>query len=454
MFNSPEESLSVHPFILSMNREDFHHRIFGFGIRIAMSKRPNASPVDHRAKRLHTGDFRNDEEFVSNAETRSQALASLAAQADELVDCLQSLKKQFSQSMNPSDLQFGNVKSRLSRLTKQLLPSFQIIGSLDESDLATATPTADKTTTDTPSGAAQDILGIPVLSPIRVTPWIPSEIQQEWPPLPPLHDPKLVEEAFTHPGLGQNFNYERLEWLGDAYLELISSSLIHQTFTQLRSGACSQLRERLIRNVTLAEYFRHYGMDRWARLPDNFGDNRGAGRGRSKDKDLLKTQADMFEAYVAAVILSDPQEGLTKVVEWLKALWGRTIKEDIQKAEATRKRHEAQPAEAEATEKNSKQRLSVKIVTKGVSIDYKDLPGEKKDKNLGLPLYTVGAYLTGYGEVGRLLAVGTALSKKEAGQKAAETALQNKRLIQAYEEKKRQYMHAKDDNALVSRLLG
>ncbi|KAH6610248.1 ribonuclease 3 [Trichoderma cornu-damae] len=266
--------------------------------------------------------------------------------------------------------------------------------------------------------------------------------------------PRLFKHTAAIAGLGKKFNYERLEWLGDAYLELISSSLIHQTFTQLRAGPCSQLRERLIRNITLAEYFRHYGMDRWARLPDNFGDNKGAGRGRSKDKDLLKTQADMFEAYVAAVILSDPREGLTKVVEWLKALWGRTLKEDIQKAEAARKRQETQPTEAEATDGSAKQRLSVKIVTKGVTIDYKDLPGEKKDKNLGLPLYTVGAYLTGYGEVGRLLAVGTALSKKEAGQKAAEAALQNKRLMQAYEEKKKQYMQAKDENAFVSRLWG
>lgn len=307
---------------------------------------------------------------------------------------------------------------------------------------------------DTVLGIAQDSLVIPVLSPASVTPWISSDISQEWPPLPPILDPKLAEEVFTHPGLGMDYSYERLEWLGDAYLELIASSLIHQTFPKLRSGPLSQLRERLIRNITLAEYFRYYGMEKQAKLPNHFDLSGGLGRGRSKDKDLLKTQADMFEAYVAAVILSDPQEGLVKVVEWLKALWGRAIKEDIEKAEAAKRRRKTQSTEVEATEKNSKQRLSVKVVTKGVSIDYKDLPGEKRDKHLKLPLYTVGAYLTGYGEVGRLLAVGTALSKKEAGQKAAEAALQNKRLIQAYEEKKRQYIQARDDNSLVDRLLG
>ncbi|KAL7937502.1 ribonuclease III domain-containing protein [Trichoderma chlorosporum] len=417
-----------------------------------MSKRPNASPGDHWEKRQQTGHPRRNDDFSNSAEASNQALTLLAEQADELVDCLQSLKRQFSQSKNPAELQLGSVKLRLSRLTKQLLPSFQILGSLEEPEPEAPKPIIPDTTPAT-SVVTQDTSSIPLLSSITVTPWSSSEIQQEWPPLPPILDSKLAEEVFTHPGLAPKYNYERLEWLGDAYLELIASSLIHQTFTQLRSGACSQLRERLIRNITLAEYFRHYDMSRWAKLPDGFGDNRGQGRGRSKDKDLVKTQADMFEAYVAAVILSDSQQGLTKVVEWLKALWGKTIKEDIYKAEAAKKRSESQPAATEAVDSNAKQRLSVKIVTRGVSIDYKDLPGEKKDKNLGLPLYTVGAYLTGYGEVGRLLAVGTALSKKDAGQKAAEAALQNKRLMQAYEEKKRQYLKAKDNNSILDSLL-
>lgn len=161
----------------------------------------------------------------------------------------------------------------------------------------------------------------------------------------------------------------------------------------------------------------------------------------------------MFEAYVAAVILSDPEQGLITVVGWLKALWGRTLREDIYKAETATRRSETQSVQGETVDSSAKQRLSVKIVTKGVMIEYKDLPGEKRDKNLGLPLFTVGAYLTGYGEVGRLLAVGTALSKKDAGNKAAEAALQNKRLIQAYEEKKRQYMQARDERTVLSRLL-
>ncbi|KAL6871168.1 ribonuclease III [Trichoderma novae-zelandiae] len=417
-----------------------------------MTKRPNLSPGAHGAKRQQIVDPRKTGDSVISSEATSQAFASLAEQADELVECLQILKQQLSQSKNPAELQVGSVKSRLSKLSKQLLPSFEIIGSLDEPGAEIAqTTVADATSTV--SEAAQDTASIVLLSSIRVTPWTSSEIRHEWPPLPPILDPKLAEEVFTHPGLGLKYNYERLEWLGDAYIELIASAIIHQTFTELRSGTCAQLRERCVRNITLAEFFRHYNMSRWAKLPGSFRDHITLGRGRSKDKDLLKTQADMFEAYVAAVILSDPEQGLVTVVGWLKALWGKTLREDIYKAEAAKRRSETQPAQEGTVDPSAKQRLSVKIVTKGVTIEYKDLPGEKRDKNLGLPLFTVGVYLTGYGEVGRLLAVGTALSKKDAGHKAAEAALQNKRLIQAYEEKKKQYMQAREDNPILNRLL-
>lgn len=106
-----------------------------------MSKRQNTSSIDNRAKRQHIDDFRSDTEFVSSIETTNHALASLAEQADELVDCLQSLKRQFLQNKKPADFQFENIKSNLSRLTKQLLPSFQIIGSIDEPITDTKTST-------------------------------------------------------------------------------------------------------------------------------------------------------------------------------------------------------------------------------------------------------------------------------------------------------------------------
>lgn len=114
-----------------------------------MTKRPNSSPgAAQGAKRQQIGDLRKTGDTVSSSEATSQAFTSLAEQADELVECLQILKQQLSQSKNPAELQVGDVKSRLSKLSKQLLPTFEAIASLDEPDAEIAQPmVADATPT-------------------------------------------------------------------------------------------------------------------------------------------------------------------------------------------------------------------------------------------------------------------------------------------------------------------
>lgn len=291
--------------------------------------------------------------------------------------------------------------------------------------------------------------GLPIPSFYIVTPWLAHEISSQLPPLPGLHA-SLEREVFTHPGLGKP-NYERLEWLGDSYIEQIATCLISQTFVSLPSGRCSQIREQLVRNKTLAKYFRDYGMSSRARLPSGLRDRTELGRGSSRDKDLLKTQGDMFEAYVAGVVLSDPRNGLKNASEWLKALWGSTISDQIKKAE--KDRDSVYPAtsvggHAEAGQGTAqlppKERLAQAIYVKGVRLRYEDLPCHRKDANLGLPLYSVGAYLDGWGETGKLLGRGTALGKKEAGHKAAAAALENKQLLRPYISKKAAFTKARE----------
>ncbi|RCI16169.1 hypothetical protein L249_2351 [Ophiocordyceps polyrhachis-furcata BCC 54312] len=290
-------------------------------------------------------------------------------------------------------------------------------------------------------------VGIPLPPLFATTPWRSSEIPRERPPLPEVLDPELERLAFTHAGCGNGESYERLEWLGDAYLELIASSLIYQTFTRTPSGRCSQLREILIRNTTLANYFQQYDMPSRARLPPDLCRSRGPGRGRSSDKDLLKTQGDMFEAFVAAVIISDPQQGLAKTASWLKDLWGQTIQEQI--VENERMTSRSLPPRVKTAhcapgncDINAKDKLRGSIGAKGIVLRYEDIPGVGKDKNLGLPLYTVGVYLDGWGEKNKLLGRGTAMQKKEAGHRAASMALENKKLMSMYEARKKAFQEA------------
>ena len=292
------------------------------------------------------------------------------------------------------------------------------------------------------------------------TPWTSSEISAELPPLPEVLDPELESTAFTHPGaprLGES--YERLEWHGDAYLEFAATRLIGVTFPQTSAGRSSQLRELLIRNTTLANYFRQYGMASRAKLPADFS-HRGLGRGRSADKDLLKTQADMFEAFFAAIIHSDPSHGWANAIAWIRALWGQTIRDEILKNEravnksmptlASSHVEAADPplegnGDLEAkvdSDVHPKDKLRATIGAKGIAIRYEDIPGNKMDKVSGLPMYVVGVYLDGWGEQNKLLGTGTDLKKKEAGRKAAEMALANRKLMKMYETKKISFKEA------------
>ncbi|KPM34940.1 hypothetical protein AK830_g11640 [Neonectria ditissima] len=297
---------------------------------------------------------------------------------------------------------------------------------------------------------------IPGLS--AITPWSYSEISSELPSLPLILDPELELSVFNHPGIGYGSNYERLEWLGDAYIEMIATALIFQTFGDATAGRGSQLREQLVRNITLADYFRQYKLERKARLPADMGILEQLVIARPRDKELIKIQGDMFEAFVAAVVVSDPVNGLSTVVTWLKSLWGRTIKDQIKKAEAERKsapKHgsmqPAAPEEVGAKDARPKELLAKKMLVKGIRLRYEDMSNNnKKDKHLGLPLFTVGVYLDGWGETNKFLGVGTALQKKEAGQKAATMALENKKLMKLFEERKKTFQEterAKGDQA-------
>ncbi|KAG6017029.1 hypothetical protein E4U43_002474 [Claviceps pusilla] len=268
----------------------------------------------------------------------------------------------------------------------------------------------------------------------EVTPWVSSEITATLPPIPKILDAELEQTVFRHPGMSTlGPSYERLEWLGDAFLELTASMLIFQTFHTIPAGQLSQLRELVVRNKNLAVYFREYGLDSKAQLPPDVDNFRG--EGKSKDKDIIKIHADMFEAYVAAAIISDPENGLQNTVSWLKSLFGRTLKDQILKNERKEKQREAEPG-SQMSQLSPKDQLRLQIGAKGVLLRYEDIPGPAKDKYSGLPLFTVGVYLDGWGERNKLLGWGTALGKKEAGQKAAAVALENKKLMKLYRTKR------------------
>lgn len=280
---------------------------------------------------------------------------------------------------------------------------------------------------------------VPLLTPNSLTPWTVDDISTSLPPLPPVLDPILEAASFTHPGQAKrptDMNYERLEWIGDSYLYVISCGLIYATFPTLTPGKCSQIRELLVKNTTLCDYSLRYGFDKRANFPAEFGLGGRPGGTRVNEKERMKVLADILEAYVAAVVLSDPADGVSRATAWLKALWAGTIAKQIREAPTLTKK---------AAELPPKNQLANLILAKGVRLRYEDAPGgpsKKVSKDTRAPLYTVHVYLDGWGETGKLLGWGTAPHKGEAGSKAAQCAMDNKKLIQVYVERKRAHMAA------------
>lgn len=109
----------------------------------------------------------------------------------------------------------------------------------------------------------------------------------------------LYEQAFRHRSVadGSNYekidSYERLEFLGDAVLDLIVSEIIYDQFDNKSEGFLTKLRAGLVRGETLAVFTKKLKMDHWLQVGDRAQDNNI----RTSNSVL----ADIFEALVGAI---------------------------------------------------------------------------------------------------------------------------------------------------------
>ena len=281
------------------------------------------------------------------------------------------------------------------------------------------------------------------------------------PPLPPIHTTSLQDLPFTHQGtLGgvplstaTTQSYQRLEFLGDAYLELIASRLLYTTFPYWTPGRLSMKREQLVKNETLAGFALGYGFQQRARLPEHLlagGMGSGAGRERTgmsaKERDKAekswnKILGDIFEAYVAAVVLDAGEHGFERAENWMRELWMPLVREDLQPTyqhqhqNQNQNQHQNQnqievPENPEHTPPQldfPKVELCKRIMAKGIRIDYRHEidPETVRQKGAQKARFIIGAYLTGWGWEDVCLGRGEGASKVEAGNGAAVQALGN-----------------------------
>ena len=104
----------------------------------------------------------------------------------------------------------------------------------------------------------------------------------------------LLRQALTHPSMAQEHN-QRLEFLGDAVLELCVSEKIYEMHPEMQEGAMTRLRQKLVREEKLAEAAGQAGLGGYLRM-DRSCELTG---GRQNPSVLC----DTFEAVLAAVYL-------------------------------------------------------------------------------------------------------------------------------------------------------
>ncbi len=119
---------------------------------------------------------------------------------------------------------------------------------------------------------------------------------------------ELLRQAITHRSFAAG-NNERLEFLGDAIVDMLIGEALFHRFPQLSEGDLSRLRASLVRKETLAELARGFGLGEHLLL--------GAGELKSGGANRDSILGDALEAIIAAIYLDAGIDAVrARVLDW------------------------------------------------------------------------------------------------------------------------------------------
>ena len=110
----------------------------------------------------------------------------------------------------------------------------------------------------------------------------------------------LLAEALTHPSLGHetkrhHFDNQRLEFLGDAVLQLIITEHLYKLFPREAEGRLTKLRSRLVSREALCGHALKLELGQFLMM--------GRGEEACGGRERMSTLADAFEALLGAIYL-------------------------------------------------------------------------------------------------------------------------------------------------------
>lgn len=210
-----------------------------------------------------------------------------------------------------------------------------------------------------------------------------------------FNDPTLIRTAFTHRSFVNEYrngpieHNERLEFLGDAVLELVVTRYLFEKFPEKPEGELTAYRAALVNTNTISDAGTQLGMNECMLLSK--GEARDTGRARQY---IL---ANAFEAVIGAIYLDQGYDAAKDFIA--KNIFPRT--EDVVSKRLWQ------------DNKSRFQEVAQEKVSITPSYSVLNETGPDHDKQ-----FTVGAFLKE-----ELIAKGNGKSKQEAEQKAAHAAL-------------------------------
>lgn len=214
----------------------------------------------------------------------------------------------------------------------------------------------------------------------------------------PFTNIKLLEQAFTHRSYlnehrGDNLAHnERLEFLGDAVLELVVTRFLFDTYPDENEGELTAYRAALVSTMTISAAATKLGMNDFLLLS----------RGEAKDTGRARQYilANTFEAVAGAIYLDQGYDAAKRfIAETIFPLVAEVVEKRLWQDDKSRLQEEAQ------------ERVSITPTYKMMSES-----GPDHDKK-----FEVGVFLGS-----ELIATGDGKSKQEAEQSAARAGLEAK----------------------------
>lgn len=211
-----------------------------------------------------------------------------------------------------------------------------------------------------------------------------------------FNNQSLLEQAFTHSSYVNEHRYleltdnERLEFLGDAVLELLISQYLYGAYPDLPEGKLTKMRAAIVREDSLSKFAKECQFDQFIRL--------GKGEENSNGRQRPALLCDLFESYLGALYLDQGFAAAKKFIDTVI----------IPKIESGAFSHEMDHKTAlqEILQKNGDATINYQLVKE-------EGPAHEREFHVAVS------------HGGQVIGEGTGKSKKNAEQQAAATAIIN-----------------------------